>query len=84
MQDHTTTAMRWLVLLLLLRLCYDLGQRRAIQVNALPQLTGSRQGPKTGPRGLRWREWATRAASSYAGAQERMWRNWEEAMFHQR
>ncbi len=84
MQDDIAMAMRWLMLLALLRLCYGLGQGRPIETKALPQLVAPGPDAGAGLASPRWKERAAKAARSYAEAQERMWRNWEKAMFHRR
>ena len=73
-----------MVMLALLRASYELSRperNRLEEVSAFAETYSISETPKPNTITPRQKEWAERAAKNYAEAQEKKWRNWNEAMF---
>ena len=69
-----------MVMSALLRASYEMSrQKRNPEVSAFAETQPVNENPK--PVSAQQREWAEKAVKSYAEAQEKKWRNWNEAMF---
>ena len=63
-----------MIMAALLRASYEMSRSTSVSASALEF------NPKTEP-ASRQKEWSEKAVKRYAAAQEKKWRNWNEAMF---
>lgn len=77
MWDELYFFFAYMMMAIMLRVCCEMGRKRspAVEQGTHPPAAGST---------LQQREWAEKAVMRYAEAQEKKWRNWNDAMFEPR
>ncbi len=71
-----------MVMAALLRASYEMARpKRSPEVSAFAETRPIKEAPKPDALTLPQKEWADKAVKKYAEAQEKKWRNWNEAMF---
>ncbi len=72
-------SLQWLVFLALWRMSYETANINKARTSPPSYLVQKNHGEESG--NPQQQEWANKAVSRYAAAQEKKWRNWNEAMF---
>lgn len=72
-------SLRWLVFLALWRMSYETANVNNARASPPSFLVQKDPGEEVG--NSRQQEWADKAVSRYAAAQDKKWRRWNEAMF---